>query len=291
MPATKDSDPTVQRSVLSAQSRVLEAEPPLKTVSPASSVGVPDVKLLLIWMMLSAKLIVSELTVVVVPETVKSPVTVNESLTVTIPEPLAESVKLVSVDLLSIASTSILLAKEIALPPLLVILTPSSICNVLLIATRPEPVASNSISPDPAVCTEIFWLVSAETVIVPELSDNTFCPLTYKDPSDTYKSRHANDELPKSKPVVPLELTDGIMPSPVILKRLVPSTVTTKVLLDPESLIARLVSFCAIVLVFTSPVMVPVVVMLPFDASIVNAPTVKPFLTTKLLFAIVPYLP
>ena len=44
----------------------------------------------------------------------------------------------------------------------------------------------------------MFWLVSALTVIVPELSDNTCCPLTYKDPGPTYMSRHCFANEPKS---------------------------------------------------------------------------------------------
>ena len=36
-------------------------------------------------------------------------------------------------------------------------------------------------------------------------------------------------------------------------------------------------------------VMVPLVIRLPVAASIVNGPTVRPFCTIKLLFAIVPY--
>ena len=57
--------------------------------------------------MLSASEIVSELTVVVVPCTVKLPVTTNASLTVTLPVPLPVNTKLVSALLDSIASTSI----------------------------------------------------------------------------------------------------------------------------------------------------------------------------------------
>ena len=71
-------------------------------LSPASSVGVPDVKLLFKTIVLSAKLIVSELTVVVVPPTVKLPVMLMSSLTVTLPVPLPLNTKLVSVDLVVI---------------------------------------------------------------------------------------------------------------------------------------------------------------------------------------------
>ena len=38
-------------------------------------------------------------------------------------------------------------------------------------------------------------------------------------------------------------------------------------------------------------IIAPVVVNVPLAASIVNGPTVSPLCTTKLLFAIVPYLP
>jgi len=71
----------------------------------------------------------------------------------------------------------------------------------------------------------------------------------------------------------------------------VPSIVTATSLPVPVSFRARLVSFLAILVVARSPLMVPDVVMLPVAASIDNAPTVRPFFTTKLLFAIVPYLP
>ena len=42
----------------------------------------------------------------------------------------------------------------------------------------------------------MFWFVSALTVIVPELSDNTCCPLTYKDPGPTYTSFQTCEALP-----------------------------------------------------------------------------------------------
>ena len=105
--ATNVSEPTVHLSFVSSQTRVLDAEPPRVTLIPVSSVGEPEVKLLFNAIMLSASEIVSELTVVVVPETVKSPVTDKESLTVTLPVPLPVNTKLVSALLDSIASTSI----------------------------------------------------------------------------------------------------------------------------------------------------------------------------------------
>ena len=71
-------------------------------LSPASSVGEPDVKLLFKTIVLSAKLIVSELTVVVVPPTVRLPVMLMSSLTVTLPVPLPLNTRLVSVDLVVI---------------------------------------------------------------------------------------------------------------------------------------------------------------------------------------------
>ena len=135
----------------SSQINVTLVESPRIILIPEFSLGVPVVKLLFKSIMLSASEIVSELTVVVVPETVKFPVIVQLSLTVTTPEPLAESVKLVSVDLLSIASTSMLLANVIAFPAELVILIPSSICSVDLTAISPEPVAFNSTLPEPLV--------------------------------------------------------------------------------------------------------------------------------------------
>ena len=83
---------------------------------PESSVGEPEVKLLFNAITLSARLIVSEFTVVVVPETVKSPETVSESLTATTPVPFALRTRFVSVLLDSIASTSIEFENEIAFP-------------------------------------------------------------------------------------------------------------------------------------------------------------------------------
>ena len=82
VPATKDSEPTVHLSLVSSHSNVFAVEPPLVILIPESSVGEPEVKLLFNAMILSARLIVSEFTVVVVPETVKSPETVSESLEV-----------------------------------------------------------------------------------------------------------------------------------------------------------------------------------------------------------------
>ena len=124
--------------------------------------------------MLSARLIVSELTVVVVPETIKLPVTVNASATVTIPVPFALSVKLVSVLLDSIASTSIWFENAIAFPSEDEIAFPAVICIGPFTSTCPVPVGLNSISPEPPVDIATFWLSSAETVIVPELSSTTF---------------------------------------------------------------------------------------------------------------------
>ena len=45
----------------------------------------------------------------------------------------------------------------------------------------------------------MFWLVSAVTVIVPELSEITCCPLTYRDPGPTYTSFHMLLALPSWK--------------------------------------------------------------------------------------------
>ena len=83
-----------------------------------------------------------------------------------------------------------------------------------------------------------------------------------------------------------------MIPSAVILKIVLPSIVIATSLPEPVSVSAILVSFLAILVVLRLPLMVPVVVTLPVAASISNAPTVRPFFTTKLLFAIVhsPYL-
>ena len=95
VPATIFSEPTDHSSSDSSQIKVLAAEPPLVILIPLSSVGEPAVKLLLSAIILSARLIVSELTVVVVPETVKLPEIVTASLIATTPVPFALNVKLV----------------------------------------------------------------------------------------------------------------------------------------------------------------------------------------------------
>ena len=149
-------------------------------------------------MLRSATVNVVELTVDVVPCTVRFPVTVKASLTCTIPVPLPANTRLVSVDFDVSESDKRPEPNEIPLPAELVILLPFSICKVVLTATRPEPVASNSTLPDPEVCTETFWLASAEILIVPELSSITFCPLTYSDPGPTYKSLHCKLDAPSA---------------------------------------------------------------------------------------------
>ena len=75
VPATNVSEPTVHLSSLSSQTKVLLGWVPLSISIPPSSVGVAPVKLLLRTIWLSAKLIVSVLTIVWVPLTVKSPST------------------------------------------------------------------------------------------------------------------------------------------------------------------------------------------------------------------------
>ena len=60
-----------------------------------------------------------------------------------------------------------------------------------------SPPAVNSTSPVPCEIILMFWSVSALTVIVPELSSITFCPLTYKEPGPTYTSFHTLDAVPK----------------------------------------------------------------------------------------------
>ena len=172
--ATKSSVETVHLSLVSSHNRDLVALPPLNTEKPVSSEGVPDVKSELSIIILSAKLIVAELTVVVVPDTIKSPVTVKASLTVTIPVPFALNVKLVSVLLDSIASTSIAFENEIAFPSDDDTLEPAVTCTGPFNSICPLPVGSNSTSPEPEVDTFTFWLVSAEIVIVPESSSTTF---------------------------------------------------------------------------------------------------------------------
>ena len=94
-----------------------------------SSVGEPEVKLLFNAMILSASEIVSEFTVVVVPETVKLPETVSESLTATTPVPFALRTKFVSVLLDSIASTSIEFENDIAFPSDYDTFLPAVICT------------------------------------------------------------------------------------------------------------------------------------------------------------------
>ena len=94
---------------------------------PESSVGEPEVKLLFNAIILSASEIVSEFTVVVVPETVKSPVIATLSFNVTLPVPLPLNTKLVSDDFDAIWSTVMLFPKDIAFPALLVMFCPSSI--------------------------------------------------------------------------------------------------------------------------------------------------------------------
>ena len=74
--ATKDSEPTVQRSFASSQIKVLFVESPRSISIPPFSLGVP-VALLLSKITLSARLIVSVFTVVVVPETVRLPLIVK----------------------------------------------------------------------------------------------------------------------------------------------------------------------------------------------------------------------
>ena len=112
---TKVSEPTVHLSFVSSQRSVL-LEPPLVILIPESSVGEPEVKLLFNAIILSASEIVSEFTVVVVPETVKSPVIATLSFNVTLPEPLPLNTKLVSVCLDAIWSTVMLFPKDIAFP-------------------------------------------------------------------------------------------------------------------------------------------------------------------------------
>jgi hypothetical protein len=73
VPATNVSEPTVHLSVVSFHIKVLFVEVPRSISIPPSCDGVP-VSLLFNVIVLSARLIVSVLTVVVVPLTVKLPV-------------------------------------------------------------------------------------------------------------------------------------------------------------------------------------------------------------------------
>ena len=82
VPATNVSEPTVHLSVVSFQTKVLFVEVPRSISIPPSCDGVP-VSLLFKVIVLSARLIVSVFTVVVVPLTVKLPETVK-SLNVTL---------------------------------------------------------------------------------------------------------------------------------------------------------------------------------------------------------------
>ena len=116
VPATNLSEPIAHSSSDSSQISVLAAELPLVILIPVSSDVVPEVKLLFNAIILSARLIVSELTVVVDPETVKSPEIVIESLIATTPDPFALNVKLVFALADSIAFTSIEFVKVIGLP-------------------------------------------------------------------------------------------------------------------------------------------------------------------------------
>ena len=136
-------------------------------------------------MLRSATVNVVDSTVDVVPCTVRLPVTVKASLTCTIPVPLPANTRLVSVDFDVSESDKRPEPNDIPLPAELVILLPFSICKVVLTATRPVPVASNSTLPEPDVCTLTFWLESADTTIEPDESSKTFCPLTYNDPGPT----------------------------------------------------------------------------------------------------------
>ena len=104
-------------------------------------------KLELRTIMLSARLIVSEFTVVVVPETVKSPETVKLSLTATTPLPFAVRVKFVFVLLDSIASTSIEFENAIAFPSEDEMLEPAVTFTGTFSSILTVPVGSNSTSP------------------------------------------------------------------------------------------------------------------------------------------------
>jgi hypothetical protein len=77
LPFTSKFESEYHLSLVSFQRNCLVAKLPLRTSMPAFSVGVPDVKFELRVIMLSANRIVSVLTVVVVPLTVKLPVTTN----------------------------------------------------------------------------------------------------------------------------------------------------------------------------------------------------------------------
>ena len=101
--------------------------------------------------MLSASEIVSELTVVVVPLTVKLPETVSESLTATTPVPFALRTKFVSVLLDSIASTSIEFENAIAFPSEEPMFEPAVTDTGPFNWILHEPVGSNSTSPEPLV--------------------------------------------------------------------------------------------------------------------------------------------
>ena len=82
-------------------------------------------------------------------------------------------------------------------PPVAVKTTPESIVMLLCRLSTPVPLELSSISPEPEVKILMFWFEFAETWIVPELSDNTCCPLTYNDHGPTYTSFQTFVALPK----------------------------------------------------------------------------------------------
>ena len=98
--ATKVSEPTVHLSSVSFQTKVLFVCVPRSISIPPFSVGVAPVKLEFKTIWLSARLIVSVLIVVVVPETVKSPETVTSLKVTSLVVPTACPIDIAPVELL-----------------------------------------------------------------------------------------------------------------------------------------------------------------------------------------------
>ena len=66
-----------------------------------------------------------------------------------------------------------------------VMLLPDAICSVPPTEIVPDAPQTNCRAPVPVVLNCRFWSKSVETVIVPELSEITCLPLTYKEPGPT----------------------------------------------------------------------------------------------------------
>ena len=95
VPATSDSVPNVQRSLVSSHTKVLFVDVPLSISIPASCDGVP-VSSELSTIMLSPIFTVFELTVVVVPDTVRLPVIVALPATLIFVEVISSDVNVPS---------------------------------------------------------------------------------------------------------------------------------------------------------------------------------------------------